>query len=221
MNCPLQAPGNAAAGAARERHAVPNVTGKSEQTQGLRFVSDALQNTFNRAILERLPSLQLPDAWLVAGCLFQTVWNLRCGRSPTDGIKDYDLFYFDGGDLSPEVEAAVGERVAQCYRDLPITVEAKNQARVHTWYADWFGFPYPALANSHAAIDRFLVPCTCVGLQNGAELESPPTLYAPNGVEELYQGILRPNPLCDHRPLFRNKAFSYRARWDWLRIVES
>ena len=184
-----------------------------------RFIGDALQNQFNRVILDRLPSLQLPDAWLVAGCLFQTVWNLRSGRAPVAGIKDYDLFYFDGADLSAQSETVVGERVAACYRDLGVTVEAKNQARVHTWYADWFGFPYPALRNTRDGIDRFLVPCTSVGLQNG-RAGQPLTLYAPHGLEDLYQGILRPNPLVDHRPLFRQKAASYRLRWDWLQIAE-
>jgi hypothetical protein len=37
----------------------------------------------------------------------------------------------------------------------------------------------------------------------------------------LYQGVLRPNALCDHRDLFRAKAASYQARWDWLHIVET
>ena len=184
------------------------------------FIDDALRNSFNRSILERLPALQLPDAWLVAGCLFQTVWNLRSNRAPTVGIKDYDLFYFDASDLSPDAEAAVARRIAHCYWDLPIAVEAKNQARVHTWYADWFGFPYPALADSRAGIDRFLVPCTAVGLQAGAVPGQMPTLYAPHGLADLYQGVLRPNPLCDHRPLFRQKAHSYQERWDWLQIVE-
>ena len=184
-----------------------------------RFINDALQNTFNRAILERLPTLQLPDAWLVAGCLFQTVWNLQDGRAPTAGIKDYDLFYFDGGDLSPEAELAVQQRVHACYQELGITIEAKNQARVHTWYSEWFGFPYPALRNSRDGIDRFLVPCTSVGLQNSQEGE-PPILYAPYGLADLYGGILRPNPLSDHRSLFRQKAISYQQRWEWLRIDE-
>ena len=65
----------------------------------VRFIDQAPQNPHNHAILQRLPSLQLPDAWLVAGCLFQTVWNLQAGREPTAGIKDYDLFYFDGADF--------------------------------------------------------------------------------------------------------------------------
>ncbi len=51
-----------------------------------RFVSETLQNPHNAALLERLPFLGLPDAWLVAGCLFQTVWNLRSGLAPTAHI---------------------------------------------------------------------------------------------------------------------------------------
>ncbi len=187
--------------------------------QAARFIDEALRNDNNRLILERLPALHLPDALLVAGCLFQTVWNLRSGRDATAGIKDYDLFYFDGDDLSEQAETSVGQRVQACFGDLGITVEAKNQARVHTWYRDWFGFSYPALVDSRDGIDRFLVPGTCVGLQptpGGA-----PTLYAPYGLTELYEGVLRPNPRCDHRDLFRRKAESYRARWDWLRIDES
>ena len=184
------------------------------------FIRDVLTNPFNRSILERLPSLGLPDAWLVAGCLFQTVWNLHSARAPAAGIKDYDLFYFDASDLSARAEAAQSARIEHCYRDLGVVIEAKNQARVHTWYAEWFGFPYPALADSRDGLDRFLVPCTCVGLQPQADKQQPPMLYAPNGLDDLYGGILRPNPLSDHRPLFRQKAKSYQDRWSWLQIVE-
>lgn len=35
-----------------------------------RFVADTLQNINNRTILERWDELNLPDGWLVAGCLF-------------------------------------------------------------------------------------------------------------------------------------------------------
>ncbi|WP_200405934.1 nucleotidyltransferase family protein [Acidovorax sp. MR-S7] len=182
-----------------------------------RFVGEALQNPYNAAILERLPLLGLPDAWLVAGCLFQTVWNLRSGFAPTAHIKDYDLFYFDAADLSAQAEQAVQARVSALVADLPITVEAKNQARVHLWYEDWCGHPYGALRSSREGIERFLIPCTCVGLQPALGQQSP-VLHAPNGLEELYAGLLRPNPLCPHLPLFQAKARSYRDRWHWLGI---
>ena len=183
-----------------------------------RFVEDALRNPHNHAILAGLPSLALPDAWLVAGCLFQSVWNLQCGRPPEAGIRDYDLFYFDAGDLSAEAEQRVDEWVRRHFSDLPVTIETKNQARVHTWYADYFGASY---APSHCAqdgIDRFLVDCTCVGLQPGAD---GPTLYAPFDLQALYEGVLRPNPRCHQPRLYAAKAADYRARWPWLTVLDS
>lgn len=58
-----------------------------------RFVADILTNRYNREILTAWDELDLPDGWLVAGCLFQTVWNLQVHRAPEAGIKDYDIFY--------------------------------------------------------------------------------------------------------------------------------
>ena len=177
-----------------------------------RFRADVLANPHNRAILARWDALALPDGWLVAGCLFQTVWNLQAGRQPAADIKDYDLFYFDGSDLSKAGERAVQARADAVLGDLGVAVEVANQARVHTWYASYFGQPYPPLESSRDGIDRFLVPATCVGIR-------PDALYAPNGLDLLYEGVLTPNPLTPHRDLFERKAASYRARWPWLRIV--
>jgi uncharacterized protein len=182
-----------------------------------RFIADALENRNNRVILDRLPALGLPDAWLVAGCLFQTVWNLRSGLAPEHGIKDYDLFYFDATDLSADAECAVQERAQSCFADLGVEIELKNQARVHTWYPAYFGYPYPALESSRDGLRRFLVACTCVGLQPAEH--GGPTLFAADGLGDLYAGILRPNPLCERPPLFEQKARSYQARWPWLRIA--
>jgi hypothetical protein len=40
------------------------------------FIEAVLSNPINRKILERLPTLDLSDAWLVSGALFQSVWNV-------------------------------------------------------------------------------------------------------------------------------------------------
>src|SRR5947208_1553675 len=68
-----------------------------------RFLALALKNPVNVAIIDELARLALPDAWLVAGCLTQTVWNVLTGRPLHHGISDYDLFYFDA-DTSWEAE---------------------------------------------------------------------------------------------------------------------
>lgn len=177
-----------------------------------RFRTDILKNYNNRTILERWDALALPDGWLVAGCLFQTVWNLHAGRAPEADIKDYDLFYFDASDLSGDGEQQLQARANDILADLGVSIEVSNQARVHTWYAAYFGHPYPPLRNARDGIDRFLMPATCVGI-------CPESIYAPNGLDMLYEGVLTTNPLTPYLDLFEAKAASYRSRWPWLRIT--
>ncbi|GGC91631.1 nucleotidyltransferase family protein [Chelatococcus reniformis] len=177
------------------------------------FVGWVLANPANAAIIERLPRLGLPQCVLTAGSLFQTVWNRRCGRPAAAGIKDYDVFYFDDRDLSWAAEDAVIRQAADLFKDLGVSVEIRNQARVHLWYGDRFGGAYPPLGSAREGIDRFLVRCTCVGLDAAGDL------YAPNGLDELWEGVLRINPKHARPELFRRKAEAYRARWPWLTIA--
>lgn len=175
------------------------------------FLADVLQNRNNARILERWEVLNLKDGWLVAGCLFQTVWNVLSGHSPESRIKDYDLFYFDPSDLSEAGENAVQRHVEAMLEDLGITVEVTNQARVHCWYEEYFGHPYPPLGSAKEGINRFLIPATCVGI-------NPHEVHAPNGLHLLYEGVLTMNPLTPHAALFAEKAASYQQRWPWLSI---
>ena len=70
------------------------------------FLALVLRNPVNSAIADELLRLALPDAWIVSGCLVQTVWNTLTGRAVDYGIKDYDVFYFDP-DTSWQAEDAV------------------------------------------------------------------------------------------------------------------
>lgn len=179
------------------------------------FRDAALTNPANRALLERLPALGLPQCHLVAGCLFQALWNARSGQAPDWGVPDYDIFYFDESDLSWDAEDRVIRTVKALAADLGILVEPRNQARVHLWYADRFGDGYPQLGSARDGIDRYLVACTCVGIDVASS-----AVYAPYGLAELAQGVLRMNGANPRPALFRAKAQSYRARWPWLTILE-
>lgn len=183
-----------------------------------RFLRDALRNRFNAELLQRLPALNLADAWLVGGCLFQTVWNLQDGRAAHAGIRDYDIFYFDPGDLSEAAEQAVQQQAERLLGDLGVRLELKNQARVHTWYAAYFGQLCPPLKSACDGVDRFLVGSTSVALQPGPQ---HPSVYAPYGLDDLYAGVLRANPRVEHGPLYLQKARDYQARWPWLSLPET
>ncbi len=167
----------------------------------------------NVALLERLPALGLPHCYLAAGCLFQPVWNHRSGNPPGWGISDFDIFYFDASDVSWEAEDEVIQRAARHFSDLDATIEIRNQARVHLWYEQKFGRPIAPLTSSQDGIEGFLVACTCIGINVDTA-----DIHAPDGLQDLWNGILRPNPKTAKDPLFLKKAESYKARWPWLTI---
>ncbi len=173
-----------------------------------------LANPVNREILRRLPELELDQAYLTAGCLFQAVWNHQSGAPPEARVRDYDIFYFDPEDLSYEAEDAVIRRAELLLADLGVTVEIRNQARVHLWYEQRFGSPCPKLRSSKDGIGRFLVECTCVGIEAASG-----ALHAPFGLDDLWQGRLRQNSRTPNPALFAAKAADYQARWPFLTIA--
>jgi hypothetical protein len=180
------------------------------------FIAAVLSNPINRTILDHLPALGLPDAWLVSGALFQTVWNVLTGRPVTCGIRDYDLFYFDPDD-SWAAEDAVIRRVRDAFADVAADIEIRNQARVHLWYSQKFGAAYPPLSRATDGIDRFLMHNAQVGIRaNGDAYE----IYAPRGFDDLADLIVRPNVTANFRAdLYYAKAERWKASWPEITIA--
>ena len=187
-----------------------------DRAEAARFVASALSNSVNAELLRRLPRMDLPYCWLVAGCLFQAVWNETAGQAADAGVKDYDIFYFDDDDLSYEAEESAIARVRSALAGLNIAFDVKNQARVHLWYEQRFGNPYPQLMCAQDGIDRFLVAGTCIGLSPRGDGTADP--YAPYGLSDSFDGVLRTSPLTIEPTAFLAKAESYRARWPHLKI---
>ena len=178
----------------------------------------AKRNPNNCRILERLPDLAIDDAWLVSGAVFQTVWNCLTERSPEYGIKDYDIFYHDSSDLSWEAEDRVIKRVTEALSDLCVNVEVRNQARVHLWYEERFGTPYPPLNSAREGMDRFLAPVCMVGLRpdRSGHLE----VHAPQGLDDLASLTIRPNGTENFSAeRYEEKAKRWQATWPELTVL--
>ncbi len=173
------------------------------------FLAAALRNPVNAAIADELFRSALPDAWIVSGCLVQTAWNVQTMRAPDYGIADYDVFYFDP-DTSWQAEDAVIRQLQGRFANLGVTVEARNQARVHLWYPDKHGLPYPPLRCSTEGIDRFLTRNTKVGIRR---TQAGYDVYAPDGFDDVAGMIVRPNP----GPNFSAESYAAKAaRWKKL-----
>lgn len=160
-------------------------------------------------------SLDLPDWLLVSGALYNAVWNRLTGRPSGHGTKDFDLCYFDD-DLSWDAEDAVIIRAARRFGDFPLPVEVRNQARVHLWFEERFGQPYPRLSRSEEALSLFAAKTHAVGVRLGAgdKLE----VAAPFGLDDIFSFRVTPNHALDNRRTYEEKAARAKAMWPELEV---
>ena len=181
------------------------------------FVSIVRANSVVDEILRRAPKLGLPGWYLTAGGLFQTVWNHLADREPQVGIRDYDFFYFDDFDLSYDAENDAIEAAASMFADLGVDVEVRNEARVHLWYEQHFGSRIAPFRSTEDAIDHFVSTTCCFGITGGRDGED--IVYAPHGFEDLFAGIVRPNPRVPMRHVYEAKAARWTREWPNLTVL--
>jgi hypothetical protein len=162
----------------------------ADEHQRRRFAEIICADPDLMGLLVRLRELGLPQWRLVAGCLYQTVWNVLTGRPRGTGIKDYDLIYFAGDDLSWEAEDTVIRRVAAATQGCVGPVEVRNQARVHLWFERRFGIRYPALSSADEALQRYAAVVHAVGVR--LEADDRLDIVAPFGLDDLFAMISAP-----------------------------
>jgi hypothetical protein len=182
------------------------------------LLAATLRNPANQIIADELLELALRDAWIVSGCLVQTVWNVLTGRAVDYGISDYDVFYFDP-DTSWEAEDEVIRTLRHRLADLPVTIEARNQARVHLWYPEKHGLPYPPLHCSTEGIDRFLTANTRIGVRRTRDGYD---VYAPGGFDDVANMIVRPNRSANFSAAnYAAKAARWKKLWPEITVLDA
>ena len=164
-------------------------------------------------VLQRWEQVGLPDAWLVAGSVAQTVWNERHGFALEFGLKDVDLVYFDQGDLSEKREKERLEVIEDLFSDLQVEFDVKNQARVHLWYEEKFGYSIPPYLSPKQAIERFPTTATSLGVRPKREgLE----VHAPFGLEYLWALKVGPNKALVSKDVYEQKIKRWQELWPKL-----
>ncbi|MGI2035538.1 nucleotidyltransferase family protein [Rhizobium panacihumi] len=180
------------------------------------FEASVLTNSAIHAVWDGWERLDLPDCWLVAGCLAQTVWNARFGFNAEYGVSDIDLVYFDPNDLSQQSEEEQAKRIRGLFPNLPTWIDVKNEARVHLWYEAKFGYSIAPYRSAMDAIDTFPTTATAIGMRPaGREAE----ICAPFGLDDLLAGIVRANKKQITREIYGAKSSKWLARWPDLAVI--
>ncbi|PWK63154.1 nucleotidyltransferase family protein [Aminobacter sp. AP02] len=187
-----------------------------EQRQA--FFDILLADPLVRAALEGATRLALPQWMIVSGVLYNSIWNHLTSRPTGYGIKDVDLFYFDGSDLSWEAEDVAIRRGAGIFKDLPLPVEIRNQARVHLWFEQHFGSPRPPLASTAESLEHFASRTHSVGLRLSDD--SVLELCAPFGLDDIFSFRVLPNRRHDNRATHESKGRRIRQLWPEVSVAE-
>jgi hypothetical protein len=156
-----------------------------------------------RPILDEWNRIGLPDCWLAAGAIAQTVWNHEFGFPPTHSINDIDIVYFDANNFSETAEVDHSARVRQLFSGLPVWIDVKNEARVYLWYEAKFGRKIDPYASATDAISTFPTTATAVGIRTNDHLFE---FCAPYGLSDLLGVVVRPNKKQITRDVYERKV---------------
>jgi len=166
-------------------------------------------------VLELAPQLELPNWYLGAGAICQTVWNELHGFPLEQGIKDCDLVYFDP-DTSTQAQDRFIEKGKELFAKLPIEVELTNEARVHLWYEQEVGKEIRPYTSTEDAINTWPTTASSVGVryESGKFL-----VYAPYGLNDMLGMIVRPNKTLITYKVYEAKATRWKSHWPKLKAV--
>ncbi|WP_421789279.1 nucleotidyltransferase family protein [Hyphobacterium sp.] len=189
----------------------------SEDDQRAFVVAAVLANPTAKAVLERAHSLDLPDWALMAGAVYQAVWNVLTGRPADYGVNDYDLAYCDPTDLTAEGEAAFVAKTEAAFADLEAEVELCNQARVPIWFSAKYGVERKPILSTEDAVKDFASLTHSVAIRLDACGE--PELIAPYGLDELFSLTVKPVPNISTPAEWNEKIAAQRKLWPEINFI--
>jgi uncharacterized protein len=162
--------------------------------------------------LDAVATLGLPDAWIGAGFIRNTIWDALHGVAGSFGARDVDVVFFDALVSSAEYDLAIQTRLAGHCPEVPWSI--RNQARMHVRNGD---APY---VDAEDGIRHWPETATAIAARwRDGFVE----VIAPHGVSDLLGLIVRPTPafrtkidIVRHR--VREKG--WLSRWPRLILVD-
>ncbi|WP_016833277.1 nucleotidyltransferase family protein [Herbaspirillum lusitanum] len=162
--------------------------------------------------------LDLPDWFIGAGAIRNTVWNRLHGFPSVVSCSDVDLIYFSSGNEQSKSDEALQESLNRMAPS--VYWEVTNQALVHRWYEQEFGLQILPLTSSEDGVGTWPETATAVGVR--LEYDGRLTVAAPCGLTDLFELNLRWNPRQASRGMFLQhlEDKQFLSRWPLLKLME-
>jgi uncharacterized protein len=155
-----------------------------------------------------------PDCWVGGGVLRDLVWDQLDGEFDPARVKDVDVAFYDPGDLTPEADQAVEVALRRLAPQVPW--DAKNQASVHLWYEQRFGFAVEPLRSAADGVATWPETATAVAvrLDDNDQLQ----ITAACGLQDLLQGVCRRNPRRVRVEWYRHRVQAKQVATRWPNV---
>lgn len=193
---------------------------KSIKEQNDVFISILKKNEDLMLILDYIYNLKLPNFYIAAGSIFQTIWNYYDNKPLNYRIKDIDIIYYDSNNLSKDDEEELENKIINHFKEININYEfdVHNEARMHLWKKENENKNINQYKNSEDAIDKWIATVHSIGItKENDEIK----VYAPYGLSDIFSRTIRPiKHNANSKKLYEKKVQSWRKRFDNLNIIE-
>lgn len=193
---------------------------KSIDEQNELFLSIIRQNKDLMLILDYLVKLNLPNFYIAAGSIFQTIWNYYDKKELNYGIKDIDIIFYDSNNLTKKDEKALEEKIINHFKEIALNYEfdVHNEARMHLWKKENENKNIKQYKNSEDAIDKWIATVHAIGI---TKVNNQIKIYAPYGLSDIFSKTIRPiKHKANSKELYDKKVESWKKRFDNLNIIE-
>ena len=181
------------------------------------LISIIRQQDWLMEALRDVRSLELPDWYIAAGAVRNTVWNYLHSFPTTFNQNDVDVIYFDQSDMNGEREGISEKSLKE--KNPKLKWEVVNQARVHL-FNNRPNIGHPPVKSSGKSIAYWSETPTCVGIR--LEASDAITICAPYGLNDLMDLIVKPIPKPYQNLVLyqqRVKSKNWAECWPNLKII--
>ncbi len=189
-----------------------------EQTKNA--ISILEQNTELMDILDYVYKLELPNYYIAAGSIFQTIWNYYDKKPLNYGIRDIDIIYYNKNDISVDADIQYYNLIKDyCTRKgYNYEIDVSNEARMHLWQKEKLNMDVSQYINSEDAINNWIATVHAIGI---TKENNNIRIYAPYGLSDIYSRTIRPlKHKYTTKDIYNKKAKSWSERFDNLNIIE-
>lgn len=171
-------------------------------------------------ILNYISKLNMQNYYIAAGSVFQTIWNFYDGKDLNYNIKDIDVIYFNGSDISVSKDLEYYDLIKKYCKEkeYDFEIDVSNEARMHLWEKEKFNIDIEAYKSSEDAIDKWIATVHAIGITiDNNELK----IYAPYGLSDIYSKTIRPiKHKYNTKDIYEKKVSNWKTRFDNLNIIE-